>query len=152
MGQDGAKIVQDRGNTFFATIFWLVRASKAVFNTVGFAMFCFNFLKISVEMSQGAPQRCEERPKMSEKRRKLSEHRFRDARWAKMAPRWAKMPPGWANVFKIFGISGPRCTHGVPSRALRASGASAASSTREGAMRVLPPSHPTKDNKRRICL
>ena len=135
-----------------AVFCFFVKASKALFKTVGFAMFCFTFFKISLEISRGEPQRCEERPKMSEKRRKLSEHRFRDARWAKMAPRWAKMPPGWANVFKIFGISGPRCTHGVPSRALRASGASAASSTREGAMRVLPPFHPTKDNKFRICL
>ena len=99
MGQDGAKIVQDRGNAFLGDGFLAsVRASKALFKTVGFAMFCFTFSNISVEMSQGAPQMCEERPKMSERRRKLSEHRFRDARWA-------KMPPGWANVFKIFRMS-----------------------------------------------
>ena len=54
-------------------------------------MFCFTFLKISVEISRGEPQRCEERPKMSEKRRQLCEHRFRDARWAKMGQDAARL-------------------------------------------------------------
>ena len=87
---------------FLRCFFWLfLEPAKTLLKTVGFAMFCFTFLKISVEISHGEPQRCEERPKMSEKRRKLSEHRFRDARWAKLAPRCRQVGPLFSNFLGI---------------------------------------------------
>ena len=52
-----------------------------------------------VEMSQGAPQMCEERPKMSEERRKLSEHRFSRC---KMGQDGAKMGQDAARLGQCF--------------------------------------------------